>query len=79
MVVTNWLNFLGIVYREERSLKTQLWEIPKFKGLAKKQKQNWILLKNDKVKKSQRSLVRTRRMLCHESESGDKEKLVMCW
>ena len=34
----NGLNFLGIVYREERNLKTQLWEIPKFKGLAKKKK-----------------------------------------
>lgn len=46
VVVMNELNFLGIVCREERSLKTQLWEIPKFKGLAKKKKKNWILLKN---------------------------------
>lgn len=31
-----------------------------------------------KLKKSQRNLVRTRGMLCHESEGGDQEKLVMC-
>lgn len=77
----NELNFLGIVCREERSLKTQLWEIPKFKGLAKKKKKTESCWKMDyffKVKKSQRSLVRTRRMLCHESEGGDQEKLVMC-
>lgn len=77
----NGLNFLGIVCREERSLKTRLWEIPKFKGLAKKKKKTESCWKMDyffKVKKSQRSLVRTRRMLYHESEGGDQEKLVMC-